>query len=99
MYTLENDRDTTSQFKKPKLAIKDEEVAQSSPRETDPVQPTGILSATQLSNVFKKLVLADTSQSGNKVAFATLIVTCVAVFFTALDQTVVVTALPQIIGD
>ena len=64
--------------------------------------PTGKhrLSAQQVTGSFKQLTTPGQKNAGNpKVALAALAIACVAVFFTALDQTVVVTALPQIITD
>src|SRR5690349_20524148 len=58
------------------------------------------LHTSQISSSFKKLTTPGRTSTGNqKVALAALTVACIAVFFTALDQTVVVTALPQIISD
>ena len=54
----------------------------------------------QRTDVFKQLTTAGKTGVGNqKVALAALTLACIAVFFTTLDQTVVVTALPQIITD
>ncbi len=54
----------------------------------------------QISNSFKKLATpAPTVRGNQKFALAALTIACIGVFFTALDQTVVVTALPQIITD
>lgn len=68
---------------------------------------------THVKDAFKKLTTSarvalgdpisgtgNTTPSGGKgVAMAALTIACISVFFTALDQTVVVTALPQIITD
>lgn len=65
----------------------------------------------QITGSFKKLTTPDITAgainraptaagTGNaRVALAALTIACISVFFTALDQTVVVTALPQIIVD
>ena len=52
----------------------------------------------QSTNSFKQLTTPAKTGS-QKVALAALTLACIAVFFTTLDQTVVVTALPQIITD
>ncbi|HZU65783.1 MAG TPA: MFS transporter [Ktedonobacteraceae bacterium] len=67
--------------------------------------PTRPLSfSQQITSSFKKLTtpgknVTAASPAGKRVAVAALTVACIGVFFTALDQTVVVTALPQIIED
>jgi EmrB/QacA subfamily drug resistance transporter len=68
--------------------------------------PLPLLSAQQITNQLKKITTpgkanaGNTGDTGNKrVALAALTVACICVFFTALDQTVVVTALPQIVTD
>ncbi len=54
----------------------------------------------QSTNALKTLVTPAKAHAGNsRTALIALIVACIAVFFTTLDQTVVVTALPQIITD
>lgn len=62
--------------------------------------------AQQITNQFKKITTPGRANAGGAggtgskhVALAALTVACVCVFFTALDQTVVVTALPQIVTD
>lgn len=63
---------------------------------------TPLFSATQITNTFKKLTTpakANTTAGNGRVALAALTIACISVFFTAMDQTVVVTALPQIITD
>ena len=68
-----------------------------------PVPPTSPVVAETLkqnTNAFKQLTTpAKTGVGSQKVALAALTLACIAVFFTTLDQTVVVTALPQIITD
>ncbi|HEX6484132.1 MAG TPA: MFS transporter [Ktedonobacteraceae bacterium] len=61
-------------------------------------------SPRQITSSFKRLTTpgkngAAAGTGGKRVALAALTVACIGVFFTALDQTVVVTALPQIIED
>ncbi|GAC1391546.1 MAG: hypothetical protein NVS4B11_30810 [Ktedonobacteraceae bacterium] len=54
----------------------------------------------QITNALQQLTTPAKTATGNqKVALAALTLACIAVFFTTLDQTVVVTALPQIITD
>ncbi len=56
----------------------------------------------QITSSFKRFMAPGKSVSnvgGRRTALAAMIVACVAVFFTALDQTVVVTVLPKIIID
>jgi MFS family permease len=63
-----------------------------------PVVPATPEAPQQSTNAAKQLT--TTAKAGSqKVAFAALTLACIAVFFTTLDQTVVVTALPQIITD
>ena len=61
-------------------------------------------SPRQITSSFKQLTMpgknvAAAGSTGKRAALAALTVACIGVFFTALDQTVVVTALPQIIED
>ncbi len=54
----------------------------------------------QTTNPLKQVIIPAKTGTGNhKIALAALTLACIAVFFTTLDQTVVVTALPQIIAD
>jgi EmrB/QacA subfamily drug resistance transporter len=62
--------------------------------------PLPLPQAQQITNQFKKITTPGKANvGGRRVALAALTVACVCVFFTALDQTVVVTALPQIVTD
>jgi MFS family permease len=61
-----------------------------------------LFSPQQITSSFKELATPGKHVSGaggNRAALLSMIVACVAVFFTALDQTVVVTVLPKIIAD
>lgn len=74
------------------------------PDNTPVTQETGTstpIITRQITNSFKKLATPDktTTATERRVAIAALTIACIGVFFTALDQTVVVTALPQIILD
>jgi len=65
-------------------------------------EPTGKhhFSSQQITGSLKRLTTPGKTNAGKqKVALAALTIACIGVFFTALDQTVVVTALPQIITD
>ena len=56
--------------------------------------------STQVTDSLKKIMTPiQTQKSEKRVALAALAIACVSVFFTAMDQTVVVTALPPIISD
>jgi len=62
--------------------------------------PVAVEAAKQNTNLPTQLTApAKTGVGNQKVALAALTLACIAVFFTTLDQTVVVTALPQIIAD
>ena len=61
-----------------------------------------LFSPQQMSSSFKKLTTPGNnlaSAKGKRAALAAMIVACVGVFLTAMDQTVVVTALTKIIAD
>ncbi len=65
-----------------------------------PDAPAVVEMPKQSTSALKQLTTAAKTSAGSpKAAFVALIVACIAVFFTTLDQTVVVTALPQIITD
>lgn len=85
MYTLEDDKETTSSLRKKDVS------AELSRRQSISSQITGSIKQITTS--------ASASQSGKTIAFAALAVACISVFFTAMDQTVVVTALPPMITD
>ncbi|HET7637884.1 MAG TPA: MFS transporter, partial [Ktedonobacteraceae bacterium] len=110
MYTLEDDKETTSSLRKRKItkALQGEEAA--APAATLSAAPgttAGRISETQrialseqITNTLKKITTPGQAQAGSKgVAIAALTMACIGVFFTAMDQTVVVTALPPIIND
>ncbi len=64
-----------------------------------PAEPSALAETPkQSTNSFKQLT-PPAKTGSQKVALAALTLACIAVFFTTLDQTVVVTALPQIITD
>ena len=103
MYTLEDDQETSSRLRKRDVAsaVTVPPGAGASGAGTKPAyaQQRPSLSE-QVSGSFKKLTTPAQAQAGGRgVALAALTMACIGVFFTALDQTVVVTALPQIVTD
>jgi MFS family permease len=98
MYTLEDDQETPSRVNKsesvegPTTSNTPPGDEQNKPALVDPAAAEP-LPAPQLSSNVKAV------QTNRKAALAALTVACIGVFLTSLDQTVVVTALPQIIGD
>src|SRR5579883_2280880 len=106
MYTLEDDDETSSRFKRHMLDIPKENMFPDSeydsvtekiiPGSKDP-QSHGFSGSHSFSQNLSTLTSA--ASGAQKRALAALVIACCAVFFTALDQTVVVTALPQIITD
>jgi MFS family permease len=105
MYTLEDDQETSSRLNKKEFPTQDgpEGAINSAPAEgAINLAPTGKhrFSSQHVTGSFKQLTTPGKGNQGDqKFALAALTVACIAVFFTALDQTVVVTALPQIITD
>lgn len=106
MYTLEDDDETSSRFKRHMLEIPKEDISPDPeydsvtekiiPGPKDP-QSHGFSGSHSFSQSLS--TLASAAPGTQKGALAALVIACCAVFFTALDQTVVVTALPQIITD
>ncbi|MDQ2885239.1 MAG: MFS transporter [Chloroflexota bacterium] len=105
MYTLEDDQETSSRFKKKAGTFGDPSAQEEVADQTTTIQQPGATGShhfapRQLSGSFKRLTTPGKANAGNqRVALAALTIACIGVFFTALDQTVVVTALPQIIND
>jgi len=103
MYTLEDDQETSTRLRKRDFAS-----AAAAPPGAD-ASGAGAKPAhahqrpslsEQVTGSFKKLTTPAQAQAGGRgVALAALTMACVGVFITALDQTVVVTALPQIVTD
>jgi EmrB/QacA subfamily drug resistance transporter len=92
MYTLEDDEETTGSLRKTLLLGAGEAANDGS--------ETSRLAALskQITSPLKIITTPVQRQSGGKgIAVAALAVACICVFFTAMDQTVVVTALPPII--
>ncbi|HEV2659789.1 MAG TPA: MFS transporter, partial [Ktedonobacteraceae bacterium] len=105
MYTLEDDQETSSRFKKKAGTFGDSSAQEEVADQTTTIQQPGAtdeqhFAPRQLTGSFKRLTTPGKANAGNqRVALAALTIACIGVFFTALDQTVVVTALPQIIND
>ncbi len=107
MYTLEDDQETSASLNKRDFAnmsaVPDDQGSGGMNERTPDSSSTAHHSIPeQITNSFKNLTSPDehvTSKRERRVALAALIIACIGVFFTALDQTVVVTALPKIIAD
>ena len=102
MYTLEDDKETTSSLRKRNVSQSLGEPVATPPElpkeDSSNTQHTSL--SAQVTNSFKKITIPVQSPAGNrKIALAALTIACISVFFTAMDQTVVVTALPPIIND
>ena len=107
MYTLEDDQETSASLHKRDFANMStvpvekgfEGVNERTPDSSSTTQHSIL---EQITNSFKQLISADqhaTNKRERRVALAALFIACIGVFITALDQTVVVTALPKIIAD
>ncbi|HET9920382.1 MAG TPA: MFS transporter, partial [Ktedonobacteraceae bacterium] len=106
MYTLEDDQETSSTLRKRNFAGAATGTGEdnTNPDEGQPEQHSSSLaqklSPEQITNTLKKITTPGRASAGNKrAALLALTIACICVFFTALDQTVVVTALPQIVTD
>src|SRR5256714_7162051 len=113
MYTLEDDKETTSSLRQrdlPTTLHAPGDPASGSPNsapteanngETSDAQRLSL--SAQITQSFKKITTPAASrqaQPGSKgIALTALTIACISVFFTAMDQTVVVTALPPIVTD
>ncbi|HLI06833.1 MAG TPA: MFS transporter [Ktedonobacteraceae bacterium] len=113
MYTLEDDQETSSTLRK--RDVMNAATAMSAGGGVEGVTATGagvtgqnqqqgfplpLLQPQQITNQLKRITTpGQANAGGRRVALAALTVACICVFFTALDQTVVVTALPQIVTD
>ncbi len=104
MYTLEDDNETSSRYKRDIVHTSTDTSSNAQAAgTTEQAQPSAHrrrFFPLQLDSSFRRLTTPTSSGAVNqKGALAALTIACIAVFFTALDQTVVVTALPQIITD
>src|SRR6266702_327782 len=107
MYTLEDDQETSASLHKRDYAnmsaVPEEQGSGGVNERTPDNSPSAHHSLPeQISNSLKKLTSPNqyvTNKRERRVALAALVIACIGVFITALDQTVVVTALPKIIAD
>src|SRR5947209_10418168 len=111
MYTLEDDKETTSSLRQrdiPTTLHAPGDPASGSPNSSSTEANNGETSdaqrlslSAQITQSFKKITTPAASrqaQPGSKgIALTALTIACISVFFTAMDQTVVVTALPPIV--
>ncbi len=106
MYTLEDDNETSSRYKRDLIdpsspadpADKTVVDATDADRPTTPPAEQTKQSTNSLQQL-ASLAKPDSGSANPRAALTALTIACIAVFFTALDQTVVVTALPQVITD
>jgi len=107
MYTLEDDQETSASLRKRDFANMPAVLEEQGPGGTNEQAPDSSSSAhhsipEQIARSLKKLTTPNqqvTNKRERRVALAALVIACIGVFITALDQTVVVTALPKIIAD
>src|SRR5579885_978559 len=112
MYTLEDDQETSSTLRKRDFSKAAKGTGAGGEAGAGAAMDAGTTGqkqhsfplplppAQQITNQFKKITTPGKANAGGRhVALAALTVACICVFFTALDQTVVVTALPQIVTD
>jgi MFS family permease len=105
MYTLEDDQETSARLRKRDFAntpAVPEDQGKGGPGAPGSPSFAHHFSPEQITSSFKKLTTPNQSVANKhdkRVALAALTIACIGVFFTALDQTVVVTALPKIIAD
>lgn len=110
MYTLEDDQETSARLRRRDFAGVSSALPLPGENDAgdDMSQPTAkiprLVSPRQITSSFRQLTTpgkdaSNMSGKGKRAALAAMIVACVAVFLTAMDQTVVVTALTKIIAD
>ena len=107
MYTLEDDQETSARLRKRDFtgtpaAPAEPGTGGGNAQSPASASPTHRFSPEQITSSLKKLTMpsqAIADKREKRVALAALTIACIGVFFTALDQTVVVTALPKIIAD
>jgi len=98
MYTLEDDKETTSSLRKRDVVSTSQAPDSSGGAATGALHHPSL--STQVTSSFKKITTPAQPQTGGKgLALGALTIACIGVFFTAMDQTVVVTALPPIAND
>jgi MFS family permease len=110
MYTLEDDQETSVRLHKgdftdtsnAPVALDGQGTGGSNAHAPSSSSFAHRFSPQQITSSFKKLTTPGQTivdRREKRIALAALTVACIGVFFTALDQTVVVTALPKIIAD
>ena len=107
MYTLEDDQETSASLRKSDFAnmstIPEEQSSGGTNEQApDSSYPTHHSIPEHIMSSLKKLTTPNqqvTNKRERREALAALVIACFGVFITALDQTVVVTALPKIIAD
>src|SRR6266700_7828005 len=107
MYTLEDDQETSARLRKRDFTSTPAVPEEQGTGGTNAQAPGNSsfaqrFSPEQITSSLKKLTTPNqpvTNKHDKRVALAALTIACTGVFFTALDQTVVVTALPKIIAD
>src|SRR5437764_6352699 len=107
MYTLEDDQETSASLHKRDFAnmsaiTEDQDSGGVNERTPDSSSIAHHSIPEHITNSLKKLASPNqhvANKRERRVALAALTLACIGVFFTALDQTVVVTALPKIIAD
>src|SRR5436190_22264698 len=110
MYRLEDDQDTPSDIPKPDLSTTERKqaIGASTEKRATPTQPQlsvpfrrkSLFARPDIKGFFWKITTPNKAHAKHRgLVLAALTTACVAVFLTALDQTVVVTALPQITND
>src|SRR5438876_3080720 len=100
MYTLEDDKETTSSLRKRELLASTQTQGAAGPSKGETGDAQRLSLSAQVTNTFKKITTPTKAPTGGKgAALAALTMACIGVFFTAMDQTVVVTALPPIVND
>lgn len=108
MYTLEDDQETSARLRQRDFhnspyagSASGQSEAAASPGEGSPA-PVGASRSLRFASLLKKFApsgVASASRADRRLAVAALLVACASVFLTSMDETVVVTALPQIIAD
>ncbi len=102
MYTFEDDHETSSRYKRSlynaanpagQLPLDNDQAKAVTDLHNTPTRPEGLTRSSEVP------VAPPPPGFTPRAARAALIIACIGVFLTALDQTVVVTALPQVITD
>ncbi|GCE26684.1 hypothetical protein KDA_21680 [Dictyobacter alpinus] len=111
MYTFEDDNETSSRYKRAMYNSSDQTEQNIPPTTVEMSRKTNVLPDNRRTRILPDDLTLDDLPTlpdhtptqpapiARRAANAALIVACIGVFLTALDQTVVVTALPQVITD